>query len=51
MLLKSRLRAVKEAKKRNAEANGGDVLCTTCRVKTTPTTWRRKGSTVDPREG
>ncbi|EIO4107085.1 TPA: RHS repeat-associated core domain-containing protein [Vibrio vulnificus] len=30
--------AVKEAKRRNAEANGGDVLCTTCGVKTTPTT-------------
>ncbi len=43
--------AIKEAKKRNAAKNNGDVLCETCGVKTTPTTRRTKGSKVDPREG
>ncbi|NMM42158.1 RHS repeat-associated core domain-containing protein [Pseudoalteromonas arctica] len=43
--------AIKEAKRQNAEQNGGVVKCETCGVETTPGTRRTRGSTVNPNEG
>ncbi len=42
--------AIREAIRRNATRNGGDVKCVKCEVPTTPTTQRTKGSTVEPTE-